>query len=91
MAKKKFYAVKIGRIPGIYQTWDETEKQVKGFPSAEFKSFQTEEEAFNYISNADSSECKKRVCAVSETNKSIDDEIKNLGMEKSLHLLMEAL
>ena len=23
---KKYYAVKVGRIPGIYQTWDETKE-----------------------------------------------------------------
>lgn len=35
MAKKrKFvaYVVFIGRIPGIYKTWDETKVQVNGFP-----------------------------------------------------------
>ena len=27
---KKFYAVKAGRTPGIYETWTDCEKQVKG-------------------------------------------------------------
>ena len=26
--KKKFYAVAVGRKPGIYTTWDECKKQV---------------------------------------------------------------
>ena len=28
MGKKKFYAVKVGRKPGIYQSWDECKAQV---------------------------------------------------------------
>ena len=35
----KFYAVRVGRIPGIYRTWDECKKQVNGFSGAIFKSF----------------------------------------------------
>jgi ribonuclease HI len=37
----KIYAVKIGRQPGIYSAWADCEAQVKGFSSAEFKSFAT--------------------------------------------------
>jgi viroplasmin and RNaseH domain-containing protein len=29
MARKKFYAVASGRVPGIYETWEECEMQVK--------------------------------------------------------------
>lgn len=50
MSKKKFYAVRKGLKPGIYTTWDECKKQVNGFSGAEYKSFQTEDEAKNYIS-----------------------------------------
>lgn len=28
-----FYAVKVGRTPGIYQTWNEANQQVQGFPN----------------------------------------------------------
>ena len=48
MAKKKFYAVKVGKVPGIYSTWSECEEQVKGFPSASYKSFATLSEAENF-------------------------------------------
>ena len=48
--KDAFYAVKIGYSPGIYKSWNETERQTKGFPGAEFKKFKTQEEAFNFIS-----------------------------------------
>ena len=33
--KKKIYAVRKGRNPGIYDVWAETEQQVKGFSGAE--------------------------------------------------------
>ena len=49
MAKKKFYAVKVGKVPGIYSTWSECEEQVKGCPSASYKSFATLSEAENFM------------------------------------------
>ncbi len=36
---KKFYAVKKGRAPGIYETWAECQKQTAGYSGAVFKSF----------------------------------------------------
>ena len=49
MAKKKYYAVKIGRIPGIYGTWDECKAQTDGFSGAQYKSFSLLEDAEQYI------------------------------------------
>lgn len=49
MAIKKYYAVKVGRSPGIYKTWNECQKQVIGYPGALFKSFLSELEAKEYI------------------------------------------
>ncbi len=46
---KKFYAVKKGRKPGIYQTWDECKAQTSGFSSAQYKSFQTLDEAKEFM------------------------------------------
>ena len=46
---KKYYAVKAGRIPGIYQTWDEAKEQVNGYSGAIYKSFTTLHEAEQYI------------------------------------------
>ena len=54
MAKIKFYAVKAGRIPGVYKTWEECQKQTIGYSGAIFKSFSTEQEAQNYINNTNS-------------------------------------
>ena len=41
----KYYAVKVGRVPGVYDTWDLCKKQVDGFPGAIHKSFKTKDEA----------------------------------------------
>lgn len=45
----KFYAVRKGKKPGIYKTWDECKNQVNGFPGAEYKSFKTQSEAKAYM------------------------------------------
>lgn len=49
MAKQKFYAVRKGKQPGIYTSWDACKRQVDGFSGAEYKSFQTEAEAKQYL------------------------------------------
>lgn len=46
---KKYYAVKAGRNPGVYTSWTDCEKQVKGFGGAIYKSFSTEDEAYAFI------------------------------------------
>lgn len=43
--KQKFYVVWKGRETGIFNTWKECEQQVKGFETARFKSFESEQEA----------------------------------------------
>lgn len=46
---KKYYAVKNGRIPGIYESWEDCQKEVNGFSGAIFKSFQTFDEAKAFV------------------------------------------
>jgi ribonuclease HI len=41
MAKQKFYVVWEGLKPGIYESWEECQKNIKGFPNAKYKSFPT--------------------------------------------------
>jgi len=48
MAKKqKYYVIWAGHKTGIFDTWAETEQNIKGFPNAQFKSFETKEQAFH--------------------------------------------
>ena len=49
VAKKKFYAVKVGRVPGIYGTWDECKMQVDGYPNSEYKGFARLSEAESFV------------------------------------------
>lgn len=49
MAKKKTYAVRKGRQPGLYDTWDDCKAQVDGFPGAEYKSFTVRADAEAYL------------------------------------------
>ena len=59
MAKNKYYAVRKGRIPGIYRTWSECQKQVTGYPGAVFKGFVTEEEAQSFLHPGQSAKAKE--------------------------------
>ncbi|KAF8245186.1 hypothetical protein K440DRAFT_422169 [Wilcoxina mikolae CBS 423.85] len=47
--KQKWYAVCVGRQPGIYATWDETKAQVDRFPKSRFKSFPTKSAAEDWL------------------------------------------
>lgn len=51
MGKKgpAFYAVRRGRQPGVYLTWEECLAQVTEFRGPAFKKFPTEEEAWNFV------------------------------------------
>ncbi|ORX84678.1 hypothetical protein BCR32DRAFT_230304, partial [Anaeromyces robustus] len=46
---KKYYAVKVGLKPGIYNTWEECRKNVANNDNAVFKSFLTLEEAEDFM------------------------------------------
>ena len=50
---KKYYAVKVGKTTGIFETWEECKNSVNGYPNAEYKSFTEREKAENYLNNTD--------------------------------------
>ena len=54
----KFYAVKKGRKPGIYMSWDACKAQVMGFPNARYKGFKTKAEAEAFL-NPDANELRQ--------------------------------
>ena len=45
----KYYAVKVGKKTGIFDTWDECKEYVEGFEGALFKSFSNYLDAINYL------------------------------------------
>ncbi|KAL7419560.1 hypothetical protein Q5752_005471 [Cryptotrichosporon argae] len=52
MPKSAYYAVRAGHVPGVYMSWPEAERQVKGFQGAKHKKFATEAEARAWIDPA---------------------------------------
>ena len=79
----KYYAVKVGKIPGIYLTWDECKINVIGFPNAKYKSFNTIEEAEEFsgikfdISQPDKEDNK-------EDNKTKETDALNTNNDKEM-------
>lgn len=49
----KYYAIKKGRHPGIYTTWDDAKKQVDGFSGAVYKSFKQRSDAETFMAGID--------------------------------------
>ena len=49
---EKFYAVKVGKTPGVYRSWEDCKAMVHGYPGAVYKSFSmlAEAEAFAGVS-----------------------------------------
>ncbi|MBK9270473.1 MAG: ribonuclease H family protein [Saprospiraceae bacterium] len=43
--KAKFYVVWEGEQPGIYTSWSECQRQIKGYPGAKYKSFESLKDA----------------------------------------------
>lgn len=56
---KKYYAVKQGRVPGVYLSWDECRAQTSGYSGAVFKSFPTEAEAKAFVLGTDTAPKQK--------------------------------
>ncbi len=44
-SKRKYYVVWEGRAPGIYDSWEECQEQINGFPGAKYRSFSNQDEA----------------------------------------------
>ncbi len=83
MAKEKFYAVKKGKVPGIYKTWDSAKEQVSGFSGAEYKSFTTEEDAKNYLA-VESQEVVKEEVDPEAINNKVLNEIENINSDQAI-------
>lgn len=82
-----FYVVKIGRQPGIYESWTEAEKHVTGYSGAKYKSFKTMLEAEAWLS--DGSKVKQanpiKIVAPIITNKAVIKPEESESMIKTLN------
>lgn len=65
----KVYAVKKGHVKGIFMTWDECKAQVSGYKGAEYKSFNSMDDALAYMNGVD--EVKQATEAKQEVRKDI--------------------
>lgn len=62
---KKFYAVRQGKVTGIFTSWDECKACIDGYPKAQYKGFMTRAEAERYMSGEEiSTDVKPRPNAV---------------------------
>ena len=86
MAKKKYYAVKCGVKPGIYETWAECEMQVKGFPGAQYKSFNSIAEAEKYIIGEEDTSVVsvglENKHMAEQMNNQVEEELRRLGKDE---------
>ena len=55
-----YYGVKRGVKPGVYETWEECEKNVRGFKGARYKKFKTRSEALAFVEGEDELQTEKR-------------------------------
>ena len=49
MAKNNYYAVRIGKTPGIYKTWEDCKAQVIGYKGAIYKGFAEKQDAEDFL------------------------------------------
>lgn len=51
MSKQKYYAVRVGKNTGIFNTWEECKNNIFGFKGAIYKSFPTLDEAESFMNS----------------------------------------
>ena len=82
----KYYAVRIGRNPGIYHTWDECKRETMGFKGASFKKFSTLEDAEAFINEVE--EEKKESAEKDELVVYVDGSYRNKDKSHSYGVYM---
>lgn len=82
----KYYAVRIGRNPGIYHTWDECKRETMGFKGASFKKFSTREDADAFINEIE--EDKKESAEKDELVVYVDGSYRNSDKSHSYGVYM---
>ena len=75
MSASKFYAVRVGRIPGIYTSWSDCSKQVNGYSNSIYASFTTHAQALLFMNSESKS---KKSIETSFTSLPVAASIKSL-------------
>ena len=78
---KKYYAVKVGSVPGIYDNWEQCKNVVAGYPGAEYKGFNTIEDANEYLglNNKEKQEDVNPTCCVAYVDGSFNSNTNEYG------------
>ncbi|MES5151050.1 RNase H1/viroplasmin domain-containing protein [Lactobacillus crispatus] len=83
--QSKFYAVRRGRVKGVYRTWAECFEQIKNYPHAQYKSFTNITDAFDYVkwNNAEKLEFansghKSNFVSAIEENKKLEKAVQKI-------------
>ena len=59
-----YYAVKVGKVPGVYNTWAEASAQVTGFPAAVHAKFATHLEAESFVTSKENTSHSNKSASV---------------------------
>jgi ribonuclease HI len=46
-----YYAVRVGRSPGIYRNWNDCKREIENFSNAIYKKFDNEKDAINFLNS----------------------------------------
>lgn len=71
----KFYAVRKGYKVGIFETWEECEKSIKGFKGADYKSFKNREEAEIFLSTEEKEEILDETVSIKSSESLNENEL----------------
>lgn len=69
--KKKYYVVWKGVSPGVYDSWTDCQLQIKGYEGAQYKSFETQEEAEQALVSSPFHYIGKNAAKKEEVNKQL--------------------
>ncbi len=78
MAAKKYYAVRKGKITGVFESWEACRASVEGFAGAQYKGFPTREEAASYVGEGTETfrQLPREGCLLVYVDGSYDDSLK---------------
>lgn len=72
----KYYAIKVGRKTGIYNSWNECKEYVDGYPNAIYKSFNKLKDAEEFINGHEQIRFNKNTEMIAYIDGSYDDTLK---------------
>ncbi|MED6115384.1 hypothetical protein PIB30_089948 [Stylosanthes scabra] len=75
-AKYSHYTVRVGRLPGIYTSWEECNEQVHGFLCASFKGFKSLEDAMAWMKKAP---CSSQGMGAAKSMEKLSPHLNKLG------------